>query len=123
MKTYNLDLFFAGMPKDALPGPAISHVSVKQCTQATAMYTRVKDALLIGPQWVNEKELGQADSARFYGGSESRYPGDLDFAAPARCSFRTSLVRSNPVTGRPRRLLWCPAWANPARTRSDGIPR
>ena len=32
MSTYRLDLLFLPPSKDSLPGPAISHVAVKQCS-------------------------------------------------------------------------------------------
>jgi hypothetical protein len=44
-------------------------------------------------------------------------------ATPARCSVRISAACAAAVAGRPRRLPFCRAWANPARVRSPRISR
>lgn len=55
LNTHSLDLLFLGMPKDALPGPALSHVSLKSWGRAE--YKGVADVPLITPQCVSEREL------------------------------------------------------------------
>src|ERR1017187_8097298 len=53
MKTYRLDLLFAGQPEDALPGPARSHVCVKNWSSVDY----AKDAPLITSECVSIQEL------------------------------------------------------------------
>jgi hypothetical protein len=53
MKTYRLDLHFAGTSEGDLPGPARSHVCIKNCGRASY----AKDVLLISLECVSLGEL------------------------------------------------------------------
>ena len=56
MSTYRLDLLFLPPSKDSLPGPAISHVGVKQCSHGG--YPGVPDDLpLITNQCMSYQEI------------------------------------------------------------------
>lgn len=55
MSTYTLDLLFLAPPEDALPGPAISHVSVK--TWHKAGYKIKDEPPLLTPQCMGPAEI------------------------------------------------------------------
>ena len=55
MSTYTLDLLFLAPPKDALPGPAISHVSVK--TWHKGGYKIKDEPWVLTPQCMGTTEI------------------------------------------------------------------
>ena len=55
MSTYTLDLLFLAPPEDALPGPAISHVSVK--TWHKGGYKIQNEPPLLTPQCMGPTEI------------------------------------------------------------------
>ena len=57
MQTHSLDLLFLPSPKDALPGPPISEIRLKNYTMSG--YTGIPDAPTLTPRCLSYEELSQ----------------------------------------------------------------